>query len=204
MKNKFFSRIAFLGLAALVTTSCSKVPQAEIDAAVASIEQAKLAGADIYVHDNFVALQDSLNSVMVNVETQKSKFIKNYSTAKEDLTGVAQFAGEVKLLAETRKEELKVKIETTIAEVKTLIESNRQLILEAPRGKEGTSALLAIKVEVDAVETSINETSTLFNAGDYLATLEKVNAAKEKATTINTELTDVIAKYKVNVKARKA
>lgn len=204
MKKRFFAPIALLGLAALLTTSCSKVPQAEIDAANAAIEQAKSAGADIYVHEDFVALQDSLNSVMVNVESQKSKFIKNYSTVKEGLVGVTQYAAEVNQLAEARKEELRVKVQNTIAEVKALIESNRQLILEAPKGKEGTSALLAIKGEVDAIETSINETSTLFEAGDYLATLDKANAAKEKAMSINTELTTVIEKYKSNVKARKS
>jgi len=204
MKNRFFASIAFLGLTALLLTSCSKVPQAEMDAANAAIEQAKTAGADVYVHENFVMLQDSLNSVMVSIESQKSKFINNYSTAKEHLNGVTQLAGEVKQQAETRKEELKLEIQNAIVEVKTLIETNRQLILEAPKGKEGTSAVVAIKGEIDGIETSINETSTMFETGDYLATLDKAKAAKEKATSINTELTDIIAKYKTNVKSKKS
>ena len=204
MKNRFFASMAFLGLTALVFTSCSKAPQAEMDAANAAVEQAKTAGADVYVHDNFVVLQDSLNNAMVSIESQKSKFIKNYATAKEHLAGVTQFAAEVQLQAEARKEEVKVEIQNTIAEVKILVELNRQLILEAPKGKEGTSALEAIKGEVDVVEASINETSNLFETGDYLATLDKAKATKEKATAINTELTDVIAKYKTNVKNRKS
>ncbi len=200
MKNRFFASIAFLGLTTLLLTSCSEVPQTEIDAANAAIEQAKAAGADVYVSENFVALQDSLNGVMVNIESQKSKFIKNYAAAKEQLAGVTQLAGEVEQLAETRKDELKLEIQNTIAEVNTLIVTNRQLILEAPKGKEGTSALVVIKGEIDGIETSINETSTMFETGDYLATLDKAKAAKEKATSINTELSDVIAKYKANVK----
>jgi len=198
MKNRFFASIAFLGLTTLLLTSCSEVPQTEIDAANAAIEQAKAAGADVYVSENFVALQDSLNGVMVNIESQKSKFIKNYAAAKEQLAGVTQLAGEVEQLAETRKDELKLEIQNTIAEVN--IVTNRQLILEAPKGKEGTSALVVIKGEIDGIETSINETSTMFETGDYLATLDKAKAAKEKATSINTELSDVIAKYKANVK----
>jgi hypothetical protein len=179
------------------------VPQVEIDAANLAVEQARSSGADVYVYDNFVALQDSLNNVMVSIESQKSKLIKNYSTAKEHLAGVTQFAGEVKQQAETSKEELKVEIQNTITEVKGMIESNRQLILEAPKGKEGTSALAAIKGEVDGLETSINETSNLFETGDYIATLDKARAAKEKAAAINAELTEVITKYKANVKTRK-
>lgn len=204
MKTRIVASIAFLGMTALILSSCSKVPQAEIDAANAAIEQAKTAGADVYVHEAFVALQDSMNSVMVSIESEGSKFIKIYATAKEDLAGVTQFAGEIQQQAETRKEELKIEIQNTIAEVKTLIESNRQLILEAPRGKEGTSALIAIKGEVDAVETSINETSTLFESGDYMSCLDKANAAKEKAIAINSELTEVITKYKANVQSRRS
>lgn len=204
MKTRVFASIAILGITALILTGCSKVPQAEIDAANAAIEEARTAGADVYVHDNFLALQDSMNNVLVSIESQKSNLIKNYSTAKEGLAGVSQLAGEVKVQAETRKEELKIEIQNTIAEVKTLIESNRQLILEAPRGKEGTSALMAIKGEIDAVESSINETSALFETGDYMATLNKANAAREKAMSINTELTEVIAKYKANVQSRRS
>jgi len=203
MKNRIFAGIAILGLSTLLLTSCSKVPQAEIDAANAAIEQAKAAGADVYVHENFVALQDSLNGVMVNIESQKSKLFKKYSTAKEHLAGVTQFAGEVKQKAETRKEELKAEIQNTITEIKTLIETNRNLVLEAPKGKGGTSALVAIKGEIDAIETSIGEINTMSATGDYLATLDKAKAAKEKATSINTELSGVIAKYKANVKNRK-
>ena len=204
MKNRIVASIAFFGMTALILSSCSKVPQAEIDAANAAIEQAKLAGAEVYVSEEFVALQDSMNSVLVSIESEGSKFIKTYASAKENLAGVTQFAGEVQQQAENRKEELKMEIQNMIAEVKTLIESNRQLILEAPRGKEGTSALIAIKGEVDAVETSINETSTLFEAGDYMICLDKAKAAKEKATAINSELSEVIAKYKANVQSRRS
>lgn len=200
MRNRIIAGITILGLTTILLTSCSDEPQAEIDAARAAIEQARVAGADIYVHESYVTLQDSLSGVMINIESKKSKFIKNYSTSREQLAGVTQFAGEVEQQAETRKGELKVEIQNTITEVKSLIETNRQLILQAPKGKEGTSALLAIKAELDAIETSIGDTQAMIENGDYLAALDKAKAAKEKATAINTELSNVIAKYKANVK----
>ncbi len=204
MKNKFFASIAFLGLSALVFTSCSNVPQAEIDAANAAIELARSVGADVYVHEDFVVLQDSMNSVMVNIEAQKSKFIKNYSTAKVELTGVAHFAEEVKQHAENRKDELKAEIQNMIAEVNALVASDRELLLKAPKGKGGSSALVAIAGEIDAVETTLNETNTLFESGDYAASKDKLLAAKEKASAINAELSGAIAKYNGNVKVKKS
>ena len=77
-----------------------------------------------------------------------------------------------------------------------LIEENNALLAKAPKGKEGTSALMAIKAEIAAIETSITEANTIYTAGEYLVALDKVKSANEKATAINVELTEVIAKYK--------
>ncbi|HAF29451.1 MAG TPA: hypothetical protein DCG75_10430 [Bacteroidales bacterium] len=203
MKNKFLIGLTTLGLTALLFTSCSKVPQVEIDAANTAIEAAKTAGAEQYQYEGFVALQDSMKSVMVNIENQKSKFIKNYSDAKTQLDAVTVMAQSVLQNTLTRIEEVKVEVQNTTAEVKTLIETNRQLIKEAPKGKEGATALLAIKEELNVIETTLTNAETKFSANEYLTALDMVKASKEKATSINTELTEVIAKYKSNVKGRK-
>lgn len=203
MKNKFLIGLTTLGLSVLLFTSCSKVPQVEIDAANTAIEAAKTAGAEIYQFEGFVALQDSMKSVMVNIENQKSKFIKNYSTAKTQLEGVTVMAQSVLQQTLTRIEDVKVEVQNTMAEVKALIETNSQLINEAPKGKEGATALMAIKEELNVIETTLVNAETKFNENEYLTALDMVKASKEKATLINSELTEVIAKYKSNVKGRK-
>jgi len=197
MKNKFkfFTLLTAIALTSLVFTSCSKAPQAEIDAANAAVEAARTAGADVYLPENFVALQDSLNAVLANVEATNSKFIKNFSTAKEGLAGVTQMANDLVQQTATRKEEVKVEIQTAITDVKALVEEDKQLITKAPRGKEGATALNAIRTELAAVETAIAEVEAAQGQGDDMATLDKAKAAKEKATAIKTELEDVIAKY---------
>jgi len=200
MKNKILMGLTTLGLITLLSTSCSKVPQVEIDKANALIEEAKIAGADMYEHDQFVALQDSMKSAMTEVETQKSKFIKNYSSAKKQLDVINNLALNVKQETLIKIEELKVKVQKSIVDVNTLIETNKQLLLEAPKGKEGASALNAIKGELTAIETSVEEVKVLVNEEDYLNAFNAINAAKEKATSINTELNDVINKYKARAK----
>lgn len=203
MKNKFFAIIALFGFTAIALSSCSKVPQAEIDNANTAIEQSKAAGADVYVPDSFVALQDSMNRVMVSFESEKSKFFKNYGPVKEQFAGVAKLAETVKQQAEAKKEALKVEIQTIITETKSLIESNKQLIEQAPKGKEGAVALLAIKGENETIEITLNEANTLFETGDYMATLDKVKVTKEKAASINSELSEVIAKFQAKKTYRK-
>lgn len=194
MKNRIFTLLTAIALSSLVLTSCSKAPQAEIDAATAAIEEARTAGAEVYLHDNFVALQDSLNSVIAGIEATNSKMFKNFNDAKAGLANITTMATDLVQQTATRKEEVKVEIQTTIAELKTLVEEDMQLIAKAPRGKEGATAVNAIKEELAAVETAIAEAEAAGQTDD-MAVLDKVKAAKEKATAIKTELEGVIEKY---------
>ncbi len=203
MKNKFFIGLMAIGFSAMLLTSCAKAPQAEIDAATAAIDEAKAAGADIYQHDNYVALNDSLKGVMVTIEAQKSKFIKDYSPAKEQLAGITALAQEVWQQTESRKQEMQVQIVDAVTEVKAMIETDRQLLLQAPKGKEGTAALLAIAGELDLLEGTVQEVNQMVENGDYMDAFDKISAAREKTAFINTELSDAISKYKGNVKIKR-
>ena len=203
MKNRFLVSLTTLMLTALIFTGCTQLPQTEIDAANAAIEEARVAGAEIYLHESFVSLQDSLNVVMLNMESEQSKFMKNYTIVKEQLAGVVQYAQEVKLSAEVRKEEMNAEVLKAISEVQELVAANRQLILDAPKGKEGTSALDAISGELAAVEVAVDEVNTAVEAADFMAAFDKIFAAKEKAASINTELTEVISKYKASASNKK-
>ncbi|MBN2350285.1 MAG: hypothetical protein JXJ22_15715 [Bacteroidales bacterium] len=204
MRSKLFFGLSTLGVILMLSTSCSKVPQAEIDSANLAIQEAQAAGADQYVPEAYTSLVDSMNSVMEGIEAQKSKLIKKYGASKEYLANVGMYANEVKQQAETKKEELKIEIQNILTQVKTLLDENKVLVTEAPKGKEGTSALVAIKNEITAIETSVNEANTMFTNGEYLSTLDKVKAAQTKAASINAELKEVIAKYKMNTKGKKA
>jgi len=191
--NKLFGAL-IIGMVGM--TSCADLPQTEIDAANTAIATAKAAGAEVYVAEEFNALSDSMAVAMASLEEQKSKFFKKYTKTVEKLNNVTTMANEVSANTEATKETVKSEILASMEEVKTLVAEGRQLITEAPKGKEGTTALQAIMTELDVVEASINESNTMFQNGQLKPSLEKVKVAREKATTINTELTEVISKYK--------
>lgn len=195
MKIKYtFISALIIGMIGL--TSCADVPQAEVDAANAAIEAAKTAGAEIYVEDQFQALNDSMTVAMASLEEQKSKFFKKYSSTIEKLNAVTEQAAQVTANTNEAIDVLKAEITDTMTEVQGLVAEGRTLIAEAPRGKEGTTALVAIKAELDAIEVSVNESNTMFQNGQLKPTMEKLSVAREKASSINTELTEVISKYK--------
>lgn len=183
-----------LGVAVLFS-SCGKVPQAEIDAAFAALDSAKTAGADVYLAEDFAALQDSMKAITESVEAQKSKFFASYGDIKAKLASVNEQAVAAVAKTEARKEEVKQEIATLQSEVTTLQTQNNELVAKAPKGKEGKAALEAIKADITLIDTTLGEVGTQAAAGDLMGALDKAKAAKEKAVAINTELNDVIAKY---------
>lgn len=193
MKSKLIIAIAAMGVAVLFS-SCAKVPQTEIDAATAAVQEVKDSGADLYVPEAYSALVDSMKSANEKVEVAKAKWFPNYSKAKNQLAVINQMAVDTKAKAEARKVELKAEVETMIAEVKTLNEGNKALIAKAPRGKEGKAALEAISSDVAVAETTVTEVEALLANGDLIGSNDKIKAAKDKATSIQTELNDAIAK----------
>ena len=198
MKNKVLMGLAAIAMVA-VLSSCGKKPQVEIDATNAAIEAAKTAEAAVYVPAEFKAVQDSMNSVMADITAQESKLFKKFGPAKVKLAATLTLANQVAANAAVKKEEVKKEVETGITALKAVIEENKTLMAKAPKGKEGAAVLEQMKTEMTTIEASVVEAQGLFDKGAYMDALNKVKAANERATGINTELKDAIAK----VKARK-
>ncbi|MCB8964753.1 MAG: hypothetical protein H6536_06920 [Bacteroidales bacterium] len=195
MKNKILLGFAALTMVAFLS-SCGTVPQEKIDAANAAIDSAKLAEADVYLAADFVAIQDSMNAVMADIEVQKSKLFKKFGPASEKLDKILEMAKQAQTNAVTKKNEVKVEVEGLMTEINTLLEDNKTLMKKAPRGKEGAAVLEQIKNEMTAIEASVVEAKGMYDAGKYMDASNKIKAAKDSATKINTELNDAIAKVK--------
>jgi hypothetical protein len=194
-RNVLLTIVALAGMA-LLFTSCAKLPEMEMTNAKAAVEAAKAAEADRYIPAEYRALQDSLNVAMTEVENQKSKFVlfRSYKKVAVKLNNVVTLGNTVKENAGIRKEEVKNQAQQTLAEATTLVTEVKDLIVKAPKGKEGKEALEAIQSDLALVEASLAEVSTLINNGDYLTALDKVKAASEKAASLKTELEEAIAK----------
>jgi predicted small lipoprotein YifL len=198
MKNKVLMGLAALAMVA-VLSSCGKKPQVEIDATNAAIEAAKTAEAAVYVPAEFAAVQDSMNAVMADITAQESKLFKKFGPAKAKLATTLTLANQVAANAAVKKEEVKKEVETSLTAIKAVIEENKTLMTKAPKGKEGAAVLEQMKTEMTTIEASVVEAQALNDKGSFMDALNKVKAANDRATGINTELKDAIAK----VKARK-
>jgi hypothetical protein len=195
MKIKLLSGIAIVGMA-LVLSGCQKYPQAEVDAANAAVEAAKTAQANLYVAGEFNAVTDSLNTVLAAVEKEKSKLFKNYKDEVAKLTATTEMAKTVAANAVAKKEQMKQECTATLGEITVLMDANKEMLAKAPKGKEGKAAMEAIQADLTTIETQIGEVNTKFASDDIIGALNQAKSLKDKATNINTELTDVMSKVK--------
>jgi len=195
MKIKLLSGIAIVGMA-LVFAGCQKYPQVEVDGANAAVEAAKAAQANLYVAGEFNALQDSLNTVLAAVEKEKSKLFKNYKDEVAKLTATTEMAKTVAANAVAKKEQMKQECAAALAEITTLMEANKEMLAKAPKGKEGKAAMEAIQADLTSIETQVGEVNNKLAGDDIINALNQAKALKDKATSINAELTEVMAKTK--------
>lgn len=195
MKNKVLMGLATVMMVAFLS-GCGKAPQAQIDGVNAAIEAARNAEAPVYLPAEFSALQDSMNVVMTGIEAQKSKLFKKFGDSKVKLDATLALANRVAADAAVRKEEVKAEVGALMNDIKTVIEENKTLVTKAPRGKEGAAVLEQIKAEMTTIEGSVVEAQGLFDKGSFMDALNKIKAAQESATAINTELKEAIAKVR--------
>ena len=195
MKNKILMGLAAITMVAFLS-SCGKVPQAKVDAVNAAIAAAQTAEAAVYVPAEFTAVQDSMNTINAAIEVQKSKLFKKFGPIELKLDEALAAANKVATDAVAKKEEVKKEVETTMAAVKVVIEENGTLIKKAPRGKDEAAVLEAMKTDMATIVASVAEAQGLYDKGAFMDALNKAKAANDRATAINTELKDAIAKVK--------
>ncbi len=196
MKNKILMGLSAIVMIA-VLVGCGKKPQVEIDTTNAAIEAAKTAEADIYLPDEFAAVQDSMNAILADIEAQEGKMFKNYGDATENLASVQALANELTSKVDGKKEEVKAEAETLMNDIETVIAENNRLVARLPRGKEGVAVIEQIKADLSNVDASVAEAKNAYDSGAFMDAYNKLQAAKAKADELNAEMKEALTKARI-------
>lgn len=194
MKNGLFLALAVAAVAVMMS-GCGKMPQESVNAAKAAVTAARNAQADVYMAPEYKMLADSLNVFLQQIETENSKFMKNFDGMQAKLDSLTVRAEQVAAAVPARKEAVKAETEAMVATVKSNLEATNTLLGKAPKGKEGKAALEQIHNELNVIAANVAEIENGL-AGDvnYAEALDKLNAAQKSVTDLHTELTEAIAK----------
>jgi predicted small lipoprotein YifL len=196
MKNKILMGLTAIAMV-VVLASCGKKPQVEIDATNAAIEAAKAAEANVYLPDEFAAVQDSMNAAIAAIEAKEGKLFKGMAAEKEKLAAVTALANEVAANVAAKKEEVKIEAETLLNDIKTVLAENSKLVPKLPRGKEGAAVIEQIKADLSNVDAAVAEAQTAYDNGAFMDALNKIKAARAKADGLNAEIKEALTKARI-------
>ncbi|MBN2236208.1 MAG: hypothetical protein JW729_01535 [Bacteroidales bacterium] len=192
--KKSFIVLAFAGMAVLFS-GCAKVPQQELDGANNALASALSAEANVYLQPEYNALVDSMHVINAEIEMNNGKLFKSFADVKVKLTNIEQQANDLVASTEAKKVQIKDEVTANLVQLDELLNANALLVEKAPKGKEGKAAIEAIKGELEVVKSAGMEVTQLLESNNLLGAQSKLNAAIEKATALNVELTTVVEKY---------
>ena len=173
-----------------VITGCSKSPTTEYDAGKATIEQARLAEADVYASNLLTEATDSLNAAQVEIQKQDGKFsmLRSYDKAKATIVAAQQIAEKASVQAEAEKERIRVADSTFIDEINALMVETGKVIATAPKGKGSRVDLKVMKADLDAAKGALTAASQDFQNGSYMTANNKLSAIKTQVTDMKSQI----------------
>jgi len=192
---KKFSQFLILGIFVIgLFSSCAKQPTQAIDTAKAAIEAASTAGANVYAADELKRLNDQMQAAMDEVNTQGKKFFKKFGPAKEMLAKVQADADALKATIPAKIEAAKNAALQAQTEARAALDEAKALLEKAPMGKGTKADIMAMKADLDGLETSYAEIQTAIDGADYFGASAKAATIKEKATVVSDQVKAAIEK----------
>jgi hypothetical protein len=194
--SKRISIIVLAGLVLFALVGCSKPPEAEMQKANATFDQAKAAEAEQYVPDSYRAAMDTLNAAMAMKQEQDSKFslFRSYGKSKVLFVKADELASKAVSDAAAEKERVKAQVSDMLAQAKAAIDSANAALAKAPRGKGSKADIELMKSDIGAAQAGYDDAMNDFNAGKYLTARTKTQAVMDKANKVSMDIATAFAK----------
>jgi len=202
MRKKVLTGIVTLIFVALLT-SCGKIPQDKINAVTTGLDSASAVEANVYLSNEYTAIQDSMKSIIADIDLQKSKWFKNFKSSEIKLDSIILKVTQLKDNAVTKKEKVKNEDDALIAALKNAIDENAKLVVKAKKDKKGKPLAEKFKKEIKTIESSLVEDKALFDKGQYMDVFSKVTLDKSNMDNINNKLKDALTKKAATAKSKK-
>src|SRR3972149_1921043 len=147
-------RSRFIAIAALATligglSACAEAPQEAIEAANASVQAAKDAGAATYAADSLQVAEDALKTATAEVEAQGGKFalFRSYDEASQLLSQASEAAAQAKTDAEQNREKARLSAEAALAQASEMYQAGDYL--------GALARAESVKSEADAISSDV-------------------------------------------------
>lgn len=184
-----------LAPALLLAVGCGQAPDAKLGEAEKAVQDAKLAGAQAYLAEDFAKLEGTLTAAKKEMEEQNAKFalFRDYGKTEQLLESVKAEAPKLIEATAKKKAEAKDAALKAFDEAKAAVEKAQALVAKAPVGKD-RAAVEAIRNEAKALSASLNDVQMAMDKEDYLAAQAKAKAVQDKSAALSEEVQGALAK----------
>ncbi len=178
-----------------LAAGCGQAPNDKLSEAEKAVMNAKLAGAQAYLPEDYAKLEGMLTNAKTELADQGGKFalFRDYGKAEQLLVAVKTETS--KLIEETAKKKAATKDLALTAHqaAKDAVKAAQALVAKAPVGKD-RAAVEAIKNEAKVLKASLNEVQMAMDMEDYLTAQAKAKAVQEKSLALTAEVQSALAK----------
>ena len=197
MKEEHVRSTPFVALAAIVIVAlggCGRPPSREMDAALAAVDHASRAQADIYAEEMFRAASDTLDAALGLVQEQEGRWYKNYGRTRASLKLAEELAQNAASEAEVNRAAIWSETETLIAEVDSGIAELRASLDRAPRGKGADGDLDGLSTGLSLAEADLTAARTDLSLDRLKSALERARSADDRIEELRSAMQMAIQK----------
>lgn len=195
MSKRVLSTLAVFAVLVLLA-GCSEAPVTEFDAGKKALEVAQQAEAELYAPAIYKEAMDSLNAASVEMQKQDGRFslLRDYDQAKATIAAAQQLAARASSEAAVEKENMRLLDSALVVEIEALMVDAKAALAKAPKGKGTRLDLKVMQTDLDAAAAALTTATADYQAGNYLAARDKLQAVKSQVTRVRTDIDAAITK----------
>jgi hypothetical protein len=199
MGSRFFPFL-ISSVAAALLAGCAQMPLQTFHEAEKSLEEARMAGAELYAIPQFNAAQVSFELAKKEIfqENRKLPFMRKYKKITETLNSAIRASQSARAAVNGAKTKIRAETEVIINNAKFLADTAVALLKKTPAKDTAT-----LSAELDSVKAAITGAEESLGADNLLSAKEKAVVAQAKTASLTESIEKLVPPKKKKSRSNK-
>jgi hypothetical protein len=173
----------------VLMVGCAKPPQDSINGAMSALDAAKPLASE-YAASSLQAAEDAKAALDAELKAQQDKFalFRSYKKTDELVADLKAKSDKAAADAAAGQDQAKNDATTAINSATTALTDAKAMLEKAPKGKGTAADLEAMKADLTAAESTINDANAALASGKYKDAKAKADAAASSAANVVSQI----------------
>lgn len=188
MSHRKYALVALVVVATLVLAGCSKLPQAELDAARAAMDSATTADAATYAPEALGLAQETMRQVDAEIAAQETKLFKSYEKTAELIAQAETQAEAAQQAAVAGKEQARQEATAALEAARKALTAAEAALAVMPASKDAKADLEAMTADLQVLRGILAEAESAFQVEDYATARQSAEEVRSEAESMTADL----------------